>query len=231
MEEELDRRVRDALETPPLERIQRRKEEARKRQHKELEKINSHVLLDISKDRHFFKSKQWRALQARQNNRNMNIMAQHNNRIEFVFRDELSRSNQDEFPGVFGLESFSEGIKNIREEFSNSVERFPPLKPKIRHFYTKQGFLQAMKSGHLPDGFTFLDDNGTYRDKYGVIRNQDGPFWPLDCLPLYATPRFRYFDMKAEPLSYLLPGKSYVYLLVCCVTEHSEIIQLYDIDL
>ncbi|XP_067664488.1 uncharacterized protein [Haliotis asinina] len=202
MEEELDRRVRDALETPPLERIKRRKEEARKRQHKELEKINSHILLDISKDRDFFKSKQWRALQARQNNRNM---TQHNNRIEFVFRDELSRSNQDEFPGVFGLESFSEGIKNIREEFSNSVERFPPLKPKIRQFYTKQGFLQAMKSGHLPDGFTFLDDKGTYRDKYGVIRNQDGPFWPLDCLPLYATPRFRYFDMKAEPLSYQLP--------------------------
>ncbi|GFS12042.1 hypothetical protein ElyMa_006687000 [Elysia marginata] len=218
MESELSRRVREALETPPLERIQKRNEVAKLQ--RESPDINSHLLLDLSdRERDFLRTKRWKALHARKvaekTSPEMTFMPHthrpgqpppHGQQIEFLFRDELSRSNHDEYPGVFGLGNLSEGIKNIRDEYSVSVSRYPGAKPKPRHFYTKEGFMKALKTGNLPQGMHFLDDRGTYIDKYGVIRNNDGPFWPVECVPMFSTPRFKWWTaLSPEPLYFHLP--------------------------
>ncbi|KAK3786721.1 hypothetical protein RRG08_057997 [Elysia crispata] len=181
--------------------------------------INSHVLLDLSdRERDFLRTKRWKALQARKlaekggpemtfmSHTHRSAQPPHGQQIEFLFRDELSRSNHDEYPGVFGLGNLSEGIKNIRDEYSVAVSRYPGAKPKPRHFYTKEGFMKALKTGNLPQGMHFLDDSGTYIDKYGVIRNNDGPFWPVESVPMFSTPRFKWWTaLSPEPLYFLLP--------------------------
>ncbi|KAL8572170.1 hypothetical protein ACOMHN_057845 [Nucella lapillus] len=119
---------------------------------------------------------------------------------ELLFKDQLSKSNQDEFPGVFGLENLSEGLKNIREDFTNVVTR-TKTKPKARHFYTKEGFVKALRGGTLPPGVRELGNTGQFVDRYGVVRDSDGPFWPMECLPLFPTPRFEVGrTVELEPL-------------------------------
>ena len=170
--------------------------------------LNAHLLLGLSeKEQRELRSQRWRALQGRKD-AVMTYFPAHNHHVEFIFRDELSKSNQDEFPGVFGLESFSEGIKNIREDYTNVINRYGS-KPKSRHFYTKEGFLKALRTGSLPPGMHFLDDTGRYVDKYGVLRNNDGPFWPVESVPLFPTPRFKWWRHLQHELLYIhLPGES-----------------------
>ena len=214
MEEELNRRVREALETPPLERALRHKAISKEQR---INDINSHINLEF--ERNFFKNKRWQALQARQhlgNCVNMSYLPS-GSQVEFMFHDELSRSNHDEYPGVYGLESCSEGLRNIRDNFSSTIDKLSPLKPKFRHYFTKEGFLHAIRTGELPNGFVFLDELGTYRDKYGIIRNEDGPFWPSDFSPLHATPRFKWFsNLPLEPLWNRLPGECVRHFLNFC---------------
>nr|KAG5691080.1 hypothetical protein BaRGS_027584 [Batillaria attramentaria] len=163
METELERRVREALATPPQEKLNRRRQmEKQKMQRVD---INAHLLLDLTdREQNSLKTQRWKALQA-QKDAIMTYFPSNSSQVEFIFRDELSKSNQDEFPGVFGLESFSEGIKNIREDYTNVINRYGS-KPKTRHFYTKEGFLKALRTGNLPSGVQFLDDTGRYVDKY-----------------------------------------------------------------
>ncbi|XP_041361886.1 uncharacterized protein LOC121377854 [Gigantopelta aegis] len=197
MEEELNRRVREALETPPIERTLRHKTVSNEQR---INELNSHINLEF--ERNFFKNKRWKSLQSKQHLENCVDMSYlpSGSQVEFMFHDELSRSNHDEYPGVYGLESCSEGLRNIRDNYSCTVDKLSPLKPKARHFFTKQGFLHAIRTGELPNGFVFLDELGTYRDRYGIIRNEDGPFWPSDFSPLHATPRFKWFNnLPMEP--------------------------------
>ncbi|XP_055956157.1 cytosolic carboxypeptidase 2 [Patella vulgata] len=204
MEDDLARRVREALETPPLERMQRKKERDQKQRQRELQKQNSHLLLRLnSTDNAQFQK--WRE------NKNRLLesprMAYSSpSPVDYLFRDQLSKSNHDEYPGVFGLENFSEGIKNIRDVYSSTVERFPPIKPRAKHFYTKDGFLQILKNGKLPDGFQVIDDLGNYVDKYGVIRSEHGPFWPTELVPLFPAPKLLDINnLGVEPLYFQLP--------------------------
>ncbi|XP_076456524.1 uncharacterized protein LOC143290869 isoform X2 [Babylonia areolata] len=208
MESELERRVREALATPPRERLTRRRQLAKQRSMSRVD-LNAHLLLGLSdKEQNRLKSDHWRALQADKEAIMTYFPASSNAQVEFIFRDELSKSNQDQFPGVFGLESFSEGIKNIREDYTNAVNRYG-AKPKTRHFYTKEGFLKALRSGTLPPGVTVLAESGRYVDKYGVERSGDGPFWPVECVPLFPAPRFRCWGgVATEPLYTHLPQSS-----------------------
>ncbi|XP_059175471.1 cytosolic carboxypeptidase 2-like [Physella acuta] len=208
MESDLSRRVREALETPPLERMQKRNQQAKQ---KEIEDLNAHLMIDLTeKERDYLRTKRWKALQLKkQESAEMSFTSQRNKPMDLLFRDELSRSNYDEYPGVLGLDNLSEGIKNIRDDYSVSVSRYMGAKPKARHFYTKEGFRKAVKSGHVPPGIQFLDEAGTYMDKYGVVRNNDGPFWPVECLPLFPTPTFKWWtDLSPEPLYTQLPENS-----------------------
>ncbi|XP_055871911.1 uncharacterized protein LOC106075944 isoform X3 [Biomphalaria glabrata] len=206
MESELSRRVREALETPPLERMQRRSHLAR--QQKDISDLNAHLILDLTeKERDYLRTKQWKALQLKKQPGTEN--SQRTQQMELLFKDQLARSNHDEYPGVMGLDSLSEGIKDIRDVYSVSVNRFKVMKPKARHFYTKEGMRKALKSGRVPTGTQFLDEAGTYMDKYGIVRGNDGPYWPVECMPLFPTPRFRWWtDLEPEPLSDQIPANN-----------------------
>ncbi|KAH9508361.1 hypothetical protein Btru_050920 [Bulinus truncatus] len=209
MEVELSRRVREALETPPLERMQRRKQMSR--QQNNTSDMNAHLILDLSdKERDYLRTKHWKALQAKKQmgSEDSAFSSQKNKQMELLFKDQLARSNHDEYPGVMGLDSLSEGIKDIHDIYSSSFNRFKVMRPKARHFYTKEGMRKAMKAGHVPSGTQFLDDAGKHMDKYGIIRNNDGPYWPVECMPLFPTPRFKWWtNLDPEPLSDLLPGE------------------------
>ena len=225
IEAELDQRVRDALETPPPERIHRdHSADSIRKVHtsEELESLNAHVLLNLSdKERAYLKSRRWKALQAKrqmQKYLNMNYASGQNSapsRIEVVFRDELSKSNQDEFPGVFGLSNFSEGIKDLNEiNTRKQLEKYPTLRQIHRQYYTKEGYINAFRQGKFPDG-TVIDQtaDGSYEDKFGVIRNEHGPFWPGDWGPLFPAPKFKWFmDVPREPLYYFMKSKYFVWM-------------------
>ncbi|XP_048731444.2 uncharacterized protein LOC125648400 isoform X14 [Ostrea edulis] len=205
MEDELNARVREALETPPLERAERQRLSSQQQQsaRSSLDKLNSHLLFELNDKNHaYLKARKWRALQAKKQMQNLmrmnyTLTPAPTSTIDVIFKDKLSKSNQDEFPGVFGLQTFSEGIKD-----RNSLEKYPSLKQIHRQFYTKEGFLAALNSGHFPDGSKFdCNENGAYKDRFGVIRDQHGPFWPGEWGPLFPTPRFQWFtDILEEPL-------------------------------
>ncbi|XP_021377483.1 uncharacterized protein LOC110465752 isoform X13 [Mizuhopecten yessoensis] len=200
MEDELNQRVREALETPPLERAEKQRTPhpgAGPRS----DGFGSRIIFNFD-SRDYLNNQNWRAIQAqRQMQRlvRMNYMQQNPN-IDFMFRDELSKSNQDEFPGVFGLENLSEGIKDLSRQ---SLEKYPTLRQIQRQFYTKEGYLAALRAGKFPDGTKIsTEGDGTYVDKFGVVRDGNGPFWPSDVGPLFPTPRFLWFTehLPVEPL-------------------------------
>nr|XP_022332359.1 uncharacterized protein LOC111129975 isoform X7 [Crassostrea virginica] len=206
MEDELNARVREALETPPLERAERQRltnQQQQQNSRSHLEKLNSHLLFELNDKNHaYLKARKWRALQAKRQMQNLmrmnyTLTPAPTSTIDVIFKDKLSKSNQDEFPGVFGLQTFSEGIKD-----RNSLDKYPSLKQIHRQFYTKEGFLTALDAGHFPDGSKFdCNENGAYKDRFGVLRDQHGPFWPGEWGPLFPTPRFQWFtDVPEEPL-------------------------------
>ncbi|KAL3887872.1 hypothetical protein ACJMK2_000261, partial [Sinanodonta woodiana] len=207
MEAELNQRVREALETPPVDRVQRQNSDCSiQGSNNNLDQLNAHIILDLSeKERDYLKTRRWKALQAKrqmQKIMTMNYVQPNNSRIEFIFRDELAKSNQDEFPGVYGLTSFSEGVKDINEINRKSLERYPALRSIHRQFYTRDSYLTAIRTGKFPDGTPCDEDSGGfYVDKFGVIRTKHGPFWPGDVGPLFPTPKFMWYkDVPPEPL-------------------------------
>lgn len=213
MEEELSQRVRDALETPPLERMERQKNVHGN--DSDLKELNSHILFDLTDKDEYLRSRRWRALQAKRQMRKIMSMDYISppspSRIEFMFKDELSRSNQDEFPGVFGLNTFSDNIRDNENHFH--VERLPLVRNFQQQFYTKNGFVAALHDGKFPDGTPISKDgNGCYTDQYGVVRNEDGPFWPAECTPLFATPHFQWWlETPREPLQFFVKSKYLVH--------------------
>ncbi|KAL5014989.1 hypothetical protein ScPMuIL_009259 [Solemya velum] len=209
MEEELSQRVREALETPPLERMERQKN-VRGNEH-DLKELNSHILFNLTDKDEYLRSRRWRASQAKRQMRKIMSMdyisPSSPSRIEFMFKDELSRSNQDEFPGVFGLNTFSENSRENENHFH--VERLPLVRSFQQQFYTKNGFIAALHDGKFPDGTPISKDgNGCYTDQYGVVRNEDGPFWPAECTPLFATPHFQWWlETPREPLQFFVKNQ------------------------
>ncbi|XP_052085555.1 uncharacterized protein LOC127723104 isoform X46 [Mytilus californianus] len=206
MEEELEQRVREALETPPLERAKKTDINRQDRKSSQtLNELNSHIVFGLAgTNRDVLKSRKWRALQAKRQVQRLMRMnyIQPTPPVDYVFQDTLSRSNQADFPGVFGLSSLSEGVKDLRQSF----DKYPSLTQIQRQFYTKHGFLANLNG----QGNNFRNENGKYKDRYGVERDQDGPFWPSDCGPLFATPRFQWFnDLPPEPLFFHVHNLQY----------------------
>ena len=205
MEDELNQRVRDALETPPPERAARQKiQQQQAEQHQNgYSSGQSPMQLYNFDNRDIFTTQNWKAIQAkRQMERlmRMNYMQQNNNNIDYMFRDQLSKSNHDEFPGVYGLDNLSEGVRDLNRQ---TLDKFPSIRQLHRQFYTKEGFLSALRTGKFPDGSKFtVGENGTFVDRFGVIRDGNGPFWPGDVGPLFPTPRFLWFrdHLPVEPL-------------------------------
>lgn len=68
--------------------------------------------------------------------------------------------------------------------------------------FTKDGFCAALRSGTLPDGTPLSEMPGQrFRDRYGIVRDRHGPFWPRDYGPLHPTPVHRRLSPpQDEPL-------------------------------
>lgn len=218
MEKELDQRVRDALETPPPEHPHRQQSNGALKKNNsshELDNLNAHVLLELSdKERAYLKSRRWKALQAKRQMHKYHLsmnygLSQNASQIEVVFRNELSKSNQDEFPGVFGLHSFTEGVKDLNEIHRKQFDKYPSLRQLHKQYYTKEGFLTASRNGRFPDGTALeKESDGSYEDTFGVVRNHHGPFWPNEWGPYYPAPKFLWKTaVPLEPLYYFYKSK------------------------
>ena len=65
-----------------------------------------------------------------------------------------------------------------------AVERFA-----FFYAFTKSGFRESVKIGRLPDGSDLKRvGDGKFKDKYGIVRDEHGPFWPNDVGPMFAPP-------------------------------------------
>ena len=76
---------------------------------------------------------------------------------------------------------------------SKATSNFAGLTESEKHeFYytfTKMGFREALRTGKLPDGSCLEElENGKYRDRFGIVRDVHGPFWPSDYGPLHPSP-------------------------------------------
>ena len=123
--------------------------------------------------------------------------------------DHLAKSNQESYPGVFGLYSLPEGIKTqsyyamvAQKAASNFGDLSVAEKHEYFYAFTKTGFREALGTGQLPDGSDMeAIGRGRYKDKYGIIRDEHGPFWPPDYGPLFPAPSHR---RQQEPQRELL---------------------------
>ena len=117
----------------------------------------------------------------------------------YVFNDHLSKSNQDAYPGVFGLTMPLTGIHTPATFSKLSARAFTDFasftiaeRHQLFYQYTNAGFREALRTGRTLDGSTLtLIDGDKYIDRYGIMRNRDGPFWPLDYGPLFPAPEHR----------------------------------------
>ena len=197
MQNELDQRVREALETPPLERKVRLKAERQRRYYEELEHLNDHIFNDLTaKEREYFNSKKWKTLQAKRRMKRLMEEAEKSKQkstTNTYFDDELLKSDHDQFPGVFGLDNVSEGLKDPnKDHYERLVSRVLKsfgtlsLEEKEQYFYsyTKGGFKDTLETGMLPDGTPMEAlPGGQFKDQLGVLRDNNGPFWPADFGP------------------------------------------------
>ena len=92
----------------------------------------------------------------------------------------------------------------------SAVERFAYF-----YAFTKNGFCESVKIGRLPDGSGLKSlGNGKFKDKYGIVRDEHGSFWPPDVGPLFAPPALlRVLPPKPELVVDDINGKPQLYLL------------------
>ena len=70
--------------------------------------------------------------------------------------------------------------------------------------FTKNGFRKAVQLGQLPDGSKLqILGNGCYKDRFGIERDVDGPFWPEGIGPLHPTPHHKRLHLDEEPMSFV----------------------------
>ncbi|XP_072030712.1 uncharacterized protein [Amphiura filiformis] len=228
MEREIDQRVRDALETPPLERMQRNKQKAKMRK--------------LQQDKHGEKQDKNRSISLDECNSYAQILPslrnqQPWNKVDSSFRyyetdqsepgigphdrDSSSRAGssgvrQSRAPGAWGdgtamkqsttsteiNRSYIPGQDKSDDE-SDELKRISEIRRKTFHRYTAEGFKEALRQGKLK---LKKLGNGRFMDKNGVVLTLDGPFWPPECGPLYGKPEHVYQQKPGkEPLSDAVP--------------------------
>lgn len=88
--------------------------------------------------------------------------------------------------GIKSHSHYANVAKKAERNFGSlsTVERF-----EFFYAFTKNGFREAMRLGRLPDGSELKKtENGKYKDKFGIVRDEDGPFWPHENGPLFPAP-------------------------------------------
>lgn len=224
LEQELNRRVREALESPPGERTESSADSRRSRrgaadnQDELLTADEQHADL-TRRERDYLRSSRWKVIQAKRRIRR--LMSQSQASFSHNVPDETDVSAQFAYGSGSGSGYYSQngdvrnpdfnfehcglgsafssldvGVKSYEHYARVSAKasgNFGSLSAAERHefFYTftKNGFREAIRTGRLPDGSEVTDlSDGRFVDKYGIVRDTHGPFWPADFGPLYATP-------------------------------------------
>ena len=96
---------------------------------------------------------------------------------------------------------------------NKALKHFSSLTEAEKHdFYytfTHNGFKDALRTGRFHDGSKLIDmGNGKYSDRFGLVRDTHGPFWPIDYGPLHPTPQHaRSLYKKSELLTTSNQGK------------------------
>ncbi|XP_071804043.1 uncharacterized protein [Asterias amurensis] len=211
IEEELEQRVREALETPPLERMRRNRHKARlKRIQKQQTSLsleecdsyaqtlpslkNNHHRWDLSETPYTFNDQQTRenrfsrlanASHSKGNLRDSDTEDDEDDSINGV------NKNQNHWKGRHTDNQKGNGAitqESITESGDSDPDRaraISEIRRKSYHQYTAEGFKAAIRKGksHLKK-----IGSGKYVDKNGVVLTMDGPFWPPECGPLYPKP-------------------------------------------
>lgn len=97
----------------------------------------------------------------------------------------------------------------LAEKALNDYEKLNAFeKHQFFNFFTKDAFIDALRTGRLADG-SFLQKIGSnYVDRYGIEKDEYGPFWPSDYGPLCPTPKLaRISQWKFEPLNNRMDGR------------------------
>ncbi|XP_013395224.1 uncharacterized protein LOC106162462 [Lingula anatina] len=232
LDAEINSRVREALDTPPLERIQRNRNKADKEDVDHISQLNAQIMMDLTdKERDYVNSRHWREMQKRRL-KNLRRSASEGSGFQKKtsprLEGELSRSNQDDFPGVLGLDRMPNQAPSLGrwarlENFG--IMSQPPKPPKIFSTCTREGYLEALRNGRFPDGSKLtLLHNGKFADKYGVVRDEHGPFWPPDYGPLFPTPK-HILAVPATP-EYLMTEISASLIVLYCLKGTSTAIRV-----
>ena len=212
LEDELAKRVHDALETPPPPEIRNSSGEIRASQDCRNHANHPVTMMDVTDTPVSGGTMKYHGM--RSNNKRRQLEQSHlgpgyssssggqrmlSTPHSYVFNDHLSKSNQDAYPGVFGLTMPLTGIHTPATFSKLSARAFTDFasftiaeRHQLFYQYTNAGFREALRTGRTLDGSTLtLIDGDKYIDRYGIMRNRDGPFWPLDYGPLFPAPEHR----------------------------------------
>ncbi|XP_033640289.1 uncharacterized protein LOC117300677 isoform X2 [Asterias rubens] len=211
IEEELEQRVREALETPPLERMRRNRHKARlKRIQKQQTSLsleecdsyaqtlpslkNNHHRWDLSETPYTFNDQQTRenrfsrlahASHSKGNLGDSDTEDDEDDSINGVNKNQnhWKRRHTDNQKGNGAITQ--ETITESGDSDPDRARTISEIRRKSYHQYTAEGFKAAIRKGksHLKK-----IGSGKYVDKNGVVLTMDGPFWPPECGPLYPKP-------------------------------------------
>ena len=212
LEDELNKRVREALDAPLSQNVdhaqRRHRRSSPSPRPPDADGPPPAAAAELTeREKQYFQSQKWKVLQVKRQIRQIMSDAE----VELLrsscsgpnsgsLVSELKRSgNTKLFEFLGALDDLPGGYKS-RKYYSDLAERaaadFSELTSAERHsfyyIFTRSGFLEAVKTGRLPDGSELTAvGGGRYRDQYGLVRDANGPFWPIDVGPLYPAPPHR----------------------------------------
>ena len=197
----------------------------------ELEQLNSHVHFDLtSREKDYMRAQRWKLMNAR---RRMNItpdttgytrrhsiegLPQEINFKCAYYRSPPGGAEDQKYTASLLDDIYMSHDLKTEEYYAHvtnkALNHFSSLTEVEKHeFYyafTRNGFKDALRTSKLPDGSKLTDlGNGKFTDKFGMIRDSHGPFWPIDYGPLHPTPQHtRSACTKPEILTTCNQGRS-----------------------
>ena len=192
----------------------------------ELQQLNAQInFSDMTpRERAYASSKQWKLVQAQRKLQRL-MAGQHKQDAvgssDYVLSSELFSHGSGARVSEQGAFSHLSGNVKCHKHYSqvalkaekdigslSTIERF-----EFFYAFTKSGFREAMKLGRLPDGSDLKSvGRGKYKDKYGIVRDEHGPYWPPESGPLYPPPNVtRAVPSKTEPVLEHISGKCFYF--------------------
>lgn len=217
MEAELDRRVREALETPPPERRKKQLAKAHQLQEQQrleqIEQFNSQITSKLTEnEQDSMRNRRWKVMQAKRRMRKLlsdDLVYDNDSdhspeyKMDLLLTERLgtgSFDNSNSYSNLgLGFDTNTATLNKFKSQeyyakvTIKAINNFASLtdaeKQEFYYAFTKRAFRDALRTGKLPDGSLLeLLTCGKYRDRHGIVRDEHGPFWPPDYGPLHPVP-------------------------------------------